>query len=415
MLKVWTAERPAGRLDRNRGGSGPGATFAYGAEAGPGDAVSLTMPTRLESYDQPFGLHPIFEMNLPEGALRERLRLRFAKATGRFDDLDLLAVTGRSQMGRIRYTAPNGALDAGVPLQPVDDILARRRDGDLFRQLLDSFAPHSGISGVQPKVLVRDPDTALKLSGPGTAGRVSFQAATHIVKFWDPAEYPHLAANEYFCLEAARRCGLEVARARLAEDGAALVVDRFDLGRDGTYLGMEDFCVLNGTATARKYEGGYEKSVFRRLKDFMAGDVEGWRRDAGRLFTLFVLNAAIRNGDAHLKNFAVLYDGLDGPLRLAPAYDLVTTTAYLPADRMALTLDGKPTWPDVKQLERLGTTRCGLTPSDVRATLERVADALATTLPDLRAFARDVPGFAEVATGMEAAWAEGTRTSLGNG
>jgi hypothetical protein len=42
-------------------------------------AVSLAMPTRLASYEQAFGLHPIFEMNLPEGALRERLRLAFAR------------------------------------------------------------------------------------------------------------------------------------------------------------------------------------------------------------------------------------------------------------------------------------------------------------------------------------------------
>jgi serine/threonine-protein kinase HipA len=35
-------------------------------------------------------------MNLAAGALRERLRLAFAKATGTFDDFDLLAIVGRS-------------------------------------------------------------------------------------------------------------------------------------------------------------------------------------------------------------------------------------------------------------------------------------------------------------------------------
>jgi len=33
------------------------------------------MPLRLESWSVPFGLLPVFEMNLPEGVLRERLRL----------------------------------------------------------------------------------------------------------------------------------------------------------------------------------------------------------------------------------------------------------------------------------------------------------------------------------------------------
>ena len=62
------------------------------------------MPVRLSSWSAPFGLLPIFEMNLPEGALRERLRLASAKATGTFDEFDLLSVVGRSQVGSLRYT-----------------------------------------------------------------------------------------------------------------------------------------------------------------------------------------------------------------------------------------------------------------------------------------------------------------------
>lgn len=42
--------------------------FSYHHDAP--EALSLTMPLRLESYPHD-GLHPIFQMNLPEGALRE--------------------------------------------------------------------------------------------------------------------------------------------------------------------------------------------------------------------------------------------------------------------------------------------------------------------------------------------------------
>ena len=104
---------------------------------------------------------PIFEMNLPEGALRERLRLAFAKATGTFDDFDLLAIVGRSQVGRIRYTGDKERLNEDVPFQSVAEILASRRDGDLFRYLIEKFAAFSGISGVQPKILVRDENASL--------------------------------------------------------------------------------------------------------------------------------------------------------------------------------------------------------------------------------------------------------------
>jgi serine/threonine-protein kinase HipA len=80
--------------------------------------------------------------------MRERLRLAFAKATGTFDDFDLLAIVGRSQVGRIRYTGLKEKLEEDVPFQSIDEILAQRRGGDLFRYLIERFASFSGISGV---------------------------------------------------------------------------------------------------------------------------------------------------------------------------------------------------------------------------------------------------------------------------
>ncbi len=277
MIRAWSDRRSAGLLDRN---GRHGISFAYDPAAPQNRAVSMTMPVRLPSWDQEWGLHPIFEMNLPEGVLRERIRAGFAKALGRFDDLDILAITGRSQIGRLRYTAPEAALDEAVPFQSVDEILKHRRDGDLFGYLLERFSAHSGISGVQPKVLIRD-ETDARIAAAAT-----FRGATHIVKFWDPNEYPHLAANEFFCLRAAEKAGLPVPRRRLSEDAAALVIDRFDLLPDGRYLGVEDFCVLNGRGTARKYEGGYETTLFRRIKDFVPPRDQ--RAALKTLFTLFV-------------------------------------------------------------------------------------------------------------------------------
>ena len=200
MLKVWTDGAEAGLLDRfrDRGGS-----FAYLPKVAPERAVSVTMPIRLPSWDIPFGLAPIFEMNLPEGVLRERLRLAFAKATGTFDEFDLLSIVGRSQVGRIRYTGEKEQLHEEVPFQSVDEILARRRDGDLFRHLIEKFAAFSGISGVQPKILVRDEASSAALKETKPRLSQSYRGATHIVKLWDPNEYPQLAAKEHFCLTVA--------------------------------------------------------------------------------------------------------------------------------------------------------------------------------------------------------------------
>ena len=153
MIKVWTDAAESGLLDRF---GARGSTFLYQPGVVSARGVSVTMPVRLSSWDIQYGLAPIFEMNLPEGVLRERLRLVFAKATGTFDEFDLLGIVGRSQVGRIRYTGQKEQLQEDVPFQSVDEILENRRGGDLFRYLIDKFITFSGISGVQPKILVRD-------------------------------------------------------------------------------------------------------------------------------------------------------------------------------------------------------------------------------------------------------------------
>jgi serine/threonine-protein kinase HipA len=406
MIKVWTDAAEAGFLDR---AGERGSTFVYLPGADPSRAVSMTMPVRLASWDSSYGLAPIFEMNLPEGVLRERLRLAFAKATGTFDDFDLLSIVGRSQIGRIRYTGDHEDLRDDVPFQSVDEILARRRDSDLFRYLIERFATFSGISGVQPKVLVRD-ENAFSAHGKQARLSQSYRGATHIVKLWEPNEFPELAANEFFCLKVAQRCGLDIPRFQLAQDGAALVIDRFDLHPGGTYCGVEDFCVLNARRTDQKYSGSYETSILKRFEQF--ANLPHVHADLEKLFTLIALNCALRNGDAHLKNFAILYDAVLGGARLAPVYDLVTTTVYLPNDTMALTLDGSTRWPVAKTLQRLGETRASLTPARVRQTFERIADAIRDTAPEVRAYIRQHPSFREIGSHMLHEWDQGVSHSL---
>jgi serine/threonine-protein kinase HipA len=407
VIKIWTDGQAAGHLDR-RGERG--STFVYPPGTAAERAVSVTMPVRLSSWDMAYGIAPIFEMNLPEGALRERLRLAFAKATGTFDDLDLLAVVGRSQMGRVRFTGEDAELDEGVPFQSVDEILSSRRGADLYRFLIEKFAAHSGISGVQPKFLLRDEAALAAETGEKRVFSTSFRGATHIVKFWDAAEFPHLAANEFFCLKAAERSGLRVPAHRLAEDGSALVVDRFDLRMDGVYRGFEDFCVLNARRTDEKYSGSYETAIMKRFQQFANSRAVG--EESLDLFALIVFNCAIRNGDAHLKNFAILYDDVEGEAHLAPAYDLVTTTVYLPQDRMALTLNGTNQWPSAKNLALFGEQRSLGSRRILAQRMERIGDALRDTAKDVEAYGTEHPEFASIGRLMLEQWERGARGSL---
>jgi serine/threonine-protein kinase HipA len=214
VIAVSSGNRTAGVLDRR----GPkGSAFAYGPQGLPDRAVTVTIPVGVQSWNTQFGLAPVFEMNLPEGALRERLIRRFAKATGRFGDLDLLSVAGRRRIGRLRFSAPDAELDEETPFQPIGDILRARRGGALLDYLLGTFAAYSGVSGVQPEVMIRAKEGSWKGKASGRESS-SLGNATHIVKLWDAAEFPELAAYEFFCLSAARTAGLSVQNFQLSED-----------------------------------------------------------------------------------------------------------------------------------------------------------------------------------------------------
>jgi serine/threonine-protein kinase HipA len=130
-----------------------------------------------------------------------------------------------------------------------------------------------------------------------------------------------------------------------------------------------------------------------------------------RLFTLIALNCALRNGDAHLKNFGIVYDDVQGEARLAPVYDLVTTSVYLPKDSMALTLNGSTRWPSVKDLQRLGETRMGGSPARINTILERIADALSEVASVLRLYIKTHPEFGQVGSLMLAQWEVGLGSS----
>jgi serine/threonine-protein kinase HipA len=182
-------------------------------------------------------------------------------------------------------------------------------------------------------------------------------------------------------------------------------MERFDLRPDGTYRGFEDFCVLNGRRTDQKYSGSYETRVLRRFQQFANSPEVA--EESLQLFRLIVFNCAIRNGDAHLKNFGVVYDDVQGAAHLAPAYDLVTTTAYIPKDRMALTLNGSTEWPSGKDLIRFAESRSLASPRQLRAILEQTCDALSQTASGIETTMTSNPDFQEVGRRIFSEWNNG--------
>jgi serine/threonine-protein kinase HipA len=192
------------------------------------------------------------------------------------------------------------------------------------------------------------------------------------------------------CLTAARRAGIATPNFWLSEDGGLFVTERFDL-HAGVALGFEDMTVLMNKGSRRKYEGSYE-NVAKAVRLFLA-DADPL---AGlhQLFEYIAFIVMVRNGDGHLKNFGLLYEhpSRKESIRLAPLYDVVTTSLYgfthprtfiTKYDRtLALNLRKSREYPDRDSLLAFGREHCGVhAPERV---IDRIADALSATLKDQR-------------------------------
>ena len=386
-VDVYTTEAFTGRLTR----TGSKHVFTYNQNAK--EALSLTMPMRIESYSYE-DLHPVFQMNLPEGHLRETIERYTAKQYGS-DDLSMLAILGQNHIGRLGYTLSGQAMPHNDEAAPDLQSLLESDDAELFNHLLNRFALRSAVAGVQPKVLV---DTT---ESKDAFDRMTFPSHSYIVKSWG-REFPELACNEYVCLTLCQNAGLNVAPFYISDNGRLLITRRFDITPDGCPLGFEDFCVLQGRTTREKYDTSVESCV-RTIKQFVSPEFRS--RALTDFFKLLLINVLIRNGDAHLKNIGVLYDDLQGyqsgtlpatTRTLAPIFDVVSTTPYIPNDTMALTLGGSKRWPKWKMLQKFGRTQCGLSNKDIERIAGEVEEAASKTLPEIEALSSQHGGFREI-------------------
>ena len=197
--------------------------------------------------------------------------------------------------------------------------------------------------------------------------------------------------------------------ANLADNRRVLVLRRFDLRSDGTYLGCEDFCVLSGLRAHARYHGGYE-TIARRIAQFVSPEQQTGALE--QFFSILALSCAVENGDAHLKNFAVLYENPESVVSLAPAYDLVSTTLYQPRDTLALTLGDSKAFPERSALVDFGRRACGLSKATVEGVLERVAAGVDAACDEIDQFARAQPGFSRAAASLCAVFSRGLNRSL---
>lgn len=329
-LRVYTPQGESGSVLT----SADNYLFRYGDKAKAQSAISLSMPVRVEEYRHR-DLHPIFQMNLPEGYVLEQLRNRLAK-TVKVDPMLLLALSGSSApIGRVFVSSDqvNELIQRNAPPatgENLDEILAWDGAEDLFAELVDRYILRAGISGVQPKVLVPE--------RPQTPEHKFTSKTNDLIIKSGRDEFPGLAINEYLCMSIARDAGIPVPPFYLSQNHKLFIMRRFDRDEQLNPLGFEDMTTLMGLSAEQKYSKSYA-AIAKAVRVFCSA--ENQRSSLNQLFDSVALSCIVGNGDAHLKNFGVLYsDPVKSDTRLAPAYDIVNTTAYLPEDTLARTCPG---------------------------------------------------------------------------
>jgi serine/threonine-protein kinase HipA len=344
--------------------------------------LSLGMPVRFGSYACNT-VHPIFAMNLPEGEQYHRIRTRLAKQFAKLDEMALLSIVGHDQIGRVRLTQAKAEQAYKGAMFGLRQIKTLKASDELFDHLFEQYFA-VGISGVQPKFMIPDADS------PAPLGRATARVSELIIKTGGH-DYPFLSQNEFVCMLAAKKADIAVPEFHLSNDGGMFIMRRFDVvhkgaGQEPDRLGFEDFAALtNATydiAGDYKYRGNYE-GIAKLIGQQCLSDAV---QQKYRFFEQLALSVMVRNGDAHLKNFGLLYSEPSdkASIRLSPLFDVVTTAAYdhessssgrMVADRtLALKLNKTKNYPTRQEMLDFGRSHCGVRhPEQV---IERIAQAM---------------------------------------
>lgn len=291
----------------------------------PGDEEATERKLR-ETYSSRMRLPPFFSNLLPEGVLREYM----VKSLKLHHDheFDLLTALGGNLPGAVRAVAaeklPRTALDYrsdAVDAAPAENPIKFSLCGS---QLKFSMIEHAG---------------RFSLGDGGDEWIVKPPHPTH----------PNVPANEYAMMRLAAAAGIETPEVKLVKledldltwlagfsipqrEVWAYAIKRYDRTAQGR-VHAEDFAQVFNVYADQEYSATNYDTIGRLIFDLFPNRFDQLAEFVRRL----VVNILIGNGDAHLKNWSVIYRDRILP-QLAPAYDVVSTIQYVANDSLALNL-----------------------------------------------------------------------------
>lgn len=326
-LKVYFGETPCGQLDEGAGGS---LEFRYLEswieEAG--ISISVQLPVGPEAFGHE-RVAPFVASFLPEGeSLRRRLEKLIHVDAGH--DFGLLSAIGRESAGALSFWPEE---EEPFGKSPKYDSLAEE-EFDRWREYAH-----------QLPLQFPGRDLRMSLAGAQSKTALFFDEAdqpylpqhgaptTHILKPRIPGSRPNTAFVELLTMQ--------IAQFVLGEDRVPASdlwrncyrVRRFDRPRTGDgieRIHLEDFCLALGRMPGQKYESASPKepllpACFELLDSLGArGLVRSPALERLRLLDQVILNVLLHNPDAHLKNYAFVYQD-DGALEVSPLYDCLCT------------------------------------------------------------------------------------------
>ncbi|MCB1558619.1 MAG: type II toxin-antitoxin system HipA family toxin [Alphaproteobacteria bacterium] len=346
-LDVYLRDRLVGKLFSEQG------TLSYVYDAAylqSSDAVkiSVSLPLGTEEFSHS-AVAAFFSGLLPD----EAVRVRLAKYLGLSDKniFGLLEAIGGDCAGAISVYPEGKKIASSVsPTYKVlsddeaDEILSSL---DKRPMLVGEDDVRISGAGAQDKLMIAFVDGKIAIPTGQTP-------STHIIK--PPIKgHPDSVHNEFFCMRLAAAVGLPVPKADIywLKDKPYYLVERYDRRKnaDGVFtrLHQEDFCQALHVPPELKYEneGGPSLEQCFGLLDtrIKSGSMAG--KNKITLLQGVIFNYLIGNGDAHGKNFSLLYDG--EAESLAPFYDLLSTVIYsdLHKVKMAMKIGGTYKFTDV--------------------------------------------------------------------
>lgn len=304
-LPIYFAEQHVGELTHDRGRLG----VLYGAAA---LAIARRLPVRASAYADE-DCHAFIANLLPEGDWRGMLCRRLALPPA--DDFALLQHLGHDCAGALSFEEPSGGT-----YTPLPEAQLRRWLRDPLQRPSPQDAPglRRALAGAQDKLILHLAEQEPYLCERGAPSTLILKP--DIAGGFKGVELS--ALNELYCMQLAKAVGLRTPRSFWF--AGAYAVERFDRVYRGSKLErlhQEDFAQLLAVPPAHKYEIGWQKCF--GVVDQHLPNAEAARQE---LLERLFFNLLIGNGDAHAKNFALLFTAVGA--ELAPAYDLLCTQVY---------------------------------------------------------------------------------------